>query len=102
MAAMSGVELVAHLESWHDMGDGWGPEPSHEGQGRQLTALLTTNPKAVSGIDDLPERLRPTYLRAIFHGWEAAIKADLELDWAQAADLIRGVLTHDDESIFPV
>lgn len=102
MSVMSPAELVAHLESWHDMGDGWGPEPSHEGQGRQLTALLTTNPKAVSGIDDLPGRLRPTYLRAIFHGWEAALKADLELDWAQAADLIRGVLTHDDESIFPV
>ena len=49
-----------------------------------------------------PTRLRPTYLRAILHGWEAALKADLELDWAQVADLIRGVLTHDDESAFPV
>ena len=102
MSVMSPAELVAHLESWHDMGDGWGPEPSHEGQGRALTALLTTNPKAVSGIDDLPDRLRPTYLRAILHGWEAALKADLELDWSQVADLIRGVLTHDDESAFPV
>lgn len=102
MSVMSPAELVAHLESWHDMGDGWGPEPSHEGQGRALTALLTTNPKAVAGIDDLPRRLRPTYLRAILHGWEAALKADLELDWPQAADLIHGVLIHDDESAFPV
>jgi hypothetical protein len=102
MLVMSPAELVAHLESWHDTGNGWGPEPSHEGQGRQLTALLTTNPKALSSIDDLPNRLRPTYVRAILHGWEAAFKADLELDWEQTADLIRGVLTHDDESIFPV
>lgn len=102
MSIMSPAELVAHLESWHDMGNGWGPEPSHEGQGRALTAVLTTNPKAVVGIDDLTDRLRPTYLRAILHGWEAALKADLELDWAQAADLIRDVLAHDDESAFPV
>ena len=102
MSVMSPAELVAHLESWHDMGNGWGPEPSHEGQGRALTALLTTNPKAVAGIDNLPDRLRPTYLRAILHGWEAAVKSDLELDWAQVASLIRGILTHDDESTFPV
>jgi hypothetical protein len=72
MAAMSPTELVAHLESWHDTGTGWGPEPSHEGQGRELTALLTTNPKALAGVSGLVDRLRPTYLRAILRGWEAA------------------------------
>lgn len=102
MSVMSPTELVAHLESWHDAGNGWGQEPSHEGQGRELTALLTTNPKAVAGIDDLVERLRPTYLRAILQGWEAALKADLGLDWVQAEQLLRGVLAHSDESIFPV
>ena len=102
MWAMSSTELIAHLESWHDTGNGRGPEPSHEGQGRQLTALLTTNPGALSGIDDLPNRLRPTYLRAILYGWEAAFNADFELDWEQTANLIGEVLTHSDESIFPV
>lgn len=102
MLAMSSTELIAHLESWHDTGNGRGPEPSHEGQGRQLTALLTTNPRALSGIDDLPNRLRPTYLRAILYGWEAAFNADFELDWEQTANLIGEVLTHSDESIFPV
>lgn len=102
MSMMSPPELVAHLESWHDTGNGWGPEPSHEGQGRQLTALLTTNPKALAGIDDLIERLRPTYLRAILQGWSAALKADLEPDWHQAVEVTQGVLTHSDESAFPV
>jgi hypothetical protein len=101
MAAMSPAELVVHLETWHDKGDGWGPEPSHEGQGRELIALITTNPEMFAGISDLVGRLRPTYLRAILHGWEAAIKADLELDWAQAAEVIAGVLRHSDESAFP-
>jgi len=101
MAAMSPTELVAHLESWHDTGSGWGPEPSHEGQGRELTALLTTNPKALAGVNGLVDRLRPTYLRAILRGWEAALKAELEPDWVQVSDLIDGVLGHADESSFP-
>jgi hypothetical protein len=102
MSVMSPAELVAHLESWHDEGDGWGPEPSHEGQGRELTALLTTNPKAIAGVADLATRLRPTYLRAILRGWEAALKANQELEWDEALELVRGVLTHEDESPFPV
>jgi hypothetical protein len=101
MAAMSPVELVAQLSSWHATGDGWGPEPSHEGQARELAGLLTTNPLALVGVSNLVEQLRPTYLRAILQGWEAALKADLALDWSQAADLIRDVLTHSDESSFP-
>ncbi|MEU1808419.1 hypothetical protein [Micromonospora aurantiaca (nom. illeg.)] len=102
MAAMSPTELVAHLASWHDTGDGWGPEPSHEGQGRELAGLLTTNPHAITGVADLIEQLRPTYLRAILRGWEAALKADMELHWSQVAALIRDVLAHEDESPFPV
>jgi hypothetical protein len=101
MAAMTPAELGAHLESWHDTGNRWGPEPSHEGQGRELQALLTTNPKALAGVEDLIGRLRPTYLRAMFQGWEAALKADLELDWTQVTNLIGGVLAHGDESDFP-
>lgn len=101
MATMTPFELVAHLESWHHTGKGWGPEPSHEGQGRELTALITTNPKALVGVDSLINRLRPTYLRAILRGWEAALKADQELDWSQAGDLTGDVLVHSDESALP-
>jgi hypothetical protein len=102
MAAMSPHELIEQLASWHDLGSGWGPEPSHEGQGRELAALLTTHPLAVSGVTDLIRRLRPTYLRAILQGWSAALKVDLELDWTQVSDLIRDVLDHGNSSSFPV
>lgn len=101
MAAMKPTELVAHLESWHDAGKRWGPEPSHEGQGRELAGLITTNPKSLVGVENLIGQLRPTYLRAILHGWQAALKADLDLDWAQVADLTGAVLAHGDESAFP-
>jgi len=101
MSLMSPPELVGQLASWHDAGDGFGPGPSHEGQARELTGLLATNPTAVAGVTDLVARLRPTYLRAILRGWQAALKAKLELDYQQVAQMILGVLTHGVESDFP-
>lgn len=102
MAAMAPAELVAHLANWHDEGNGWGPEPSHEGQGRALSGLLTTHPLALRGVANLGSQLRPTYLRSILQGWEAALKADLELDWPQAAEVLEFVLDHTLASPFPI
>ncbi|MBN9618504.1 MAG: hypothetical protein J0H43_02050, partial [Actinobacteria bacterium] len=102
MSAMSPTELVAHLESWHSAEGRWGPEPSHEGQGRGLAMLLTSDPIALSGIEGLVERLRPTYLRAILEGWTAAFNADLDLDWPRVVTLVRDVLAHGEQSTFPV
>lgn len=101
MLTMSSVELVAHLESWHAPAKGWGPEPSHEGQGRQLTTLLTTNPRALVGVARLVDRLRPTYMRAILQGWLAALRADAKPEWHQVAEVTNAVLAHSDDSAFP-
>ena len=101
MSVMSPTELAVHLESWHSTAQRVGPEPSHEGQGRELTTLLTSNPQAIAGLENLVDRLRPTYLRAILRGWEAALKAGLDLDWDTTVELVGDVLAHDDESAFP-
>jgi hypothetical protein len=101
MSVMSPTELAVHLESWHSTAQRVGPEPSHEGQARELTTLLTSNPQAIAGVEDLVDRLRPTYLRAILGGWEAALKAGLDLDWDAAVELVGDVLAHGDESAFP-
>lgn len=101
MAAMSSEELIAHLETWHDSGDGWGPEPSHEGQARELMSLVSSNPQAIAEVKDLVRRLRPTYLRAILGAWEAALKANFDLDWSQVTDTVRDVLAHGDELDLP-
>lgn len=102
MAALAPMELVAQLEGWHDEGDGWGPEPSHEGQARVLEAVVTSNSYALDGQRDLVRRLRPTYLRAILSGWEGALKSELALPWEQVLTLIGDILDHSDESEFPV
>jgi hypothetical protein len=98
MALMTGDDLIAHLESWHASGSGWDPEPSHEGQGRELSSLLATNPNALGDVVGIVERLRPTYVRAILTGWEAALKADLPLDWGPVVRTLSEVLSHADES----
>lgn len=102
MAALAPMELVAHLEGWHDDGGGWGPEPSHEGQARVLEAVVTANPLALHGQQELVRRLRPTYLRAVLSGWEGGLKAELDLPWDQVLSLVAQVLDHSDESDFPV
>lgn len=99
MSVMSAEELAAHLESWR-AGEVRGPAPSHEGQGRELTALVTTNPHILDGVAGLVERFRPIYVRSILQGWETALKAGLELDWTWVAEMIQQVLSHADESRF--
>jgi len=101
MAGMSPQELVAHLETWHDLGDGWGSEPSHEGQARELTTLVTASPKFLSGVEGLVRRLRPTYLRAILRAWATAFKAGLDLDWDEVFETVHDVLVHRDELDLP-
>lgn len=101
MSVMSPNELVAHLASWQAPTDRWGPSPSHEGQGRELSALIATNPRVVDGVENLIDKLRPIYLRAILQGWGAAIKSEIPLGWRFAADFIYGILTHSNSSSFP-
>ncbi|KPN22034.1 hypothetical protein AO716_03280 [Arthrobacter sp. Edens01] len=101
MAAMSPSELVAQLESWHMTDERFGPSPSHEGQSRVLVAVLTANPRALGEVTGLVRRLRPTYIRAAFSGWEAAFKAGLDLDWVVVIDALADAVKHGRESSFP-
>jgi hypothetical protein len=98
LSAKSPTELVEHLAGWHPQ-QGW-MTPSHEGQARELTALLGANPDALRGERDLVRRLRPTYLRAVLRGWEEALKAKRQLPWEEVVGLGGAVLEHEDESDF--
>ncbi|KQO99689.1 hypothetical protein ASF30_07215 [Leifsonia sp. Leaf264] len=99
LESMSPAALVTHLATWNPEPDSW-HGPSHGGQGRMLTTLLTTAPRALEGETDLALRLRPTYLSAILRGWEAAIQSDAKPDWPQLVGLVRDVLGLPDVSAF--
>jgi hypothetical protein len=98
MSTKSPNELVELLANWHPEQD-W-MAPSHEGQSRELSALIVANPDALHGETDLVQRLRPTYLRAVLRGWGEALKAKSELPWEEVVDLGRAVLEHGDKSNF--
>lgn len=93
MAEMTADDLSQHLISWKPDSDLWNG-PSHEGQGRELTLVITAKPRALDGQAKLVDRLRPLYLRAILQGWEAAVHGEEELGWQQVLEVTGGVLGH--------
>lgn len=100
LAEMTASELIDFLETWRS-GDEW-MGPTHEGVARELTEVITKNPKALEGQRDLIQRLRPTYLRGIISGWDAAYRAGGEIDWASAIELLGAVIAHSNETHFEV
>ncbi|MFZ2545133.1 MAG: hypothetical protein WAW80_04100 [Candidatus Saccharimonadales bacterium] len=91
-------EIIGHLVNWKPT-DSW-KSPTHEGQGRELTSVVSTNPKVIAGVDKLIERLRPTYIRAIIQGWSAAIKTDIVPDWNQVIETVGDTLKEGVDSRF--
>jgi hypothetical protein len=80
MRGMSDEELIEQLRSWHPDAETF-MGPTHEGQGRVLTEVLTKDPSRFAGcLDDL-KTLRPTYVRALVRGWKAAVEAGEALSW---------------------
>lgn len=97
MMALTAEQLAHHLETWRpEAGSRHGP--SHEGQGRELTTILTTKPAALEGAVNIVDRLRPLYLRAMLHGWRAAIAGHETMNWDQIIEVVRGILGHADVS----
>ena len=99
MAQMTGDALLVHLESWHPDPVQW-RGPSHEGQGRGLTAVLATRPDFLPADVDRIVGLRPTYLRSVVRGWTEARKADLELPWEVVVSVVERAVALQDASSF--
>ena len=90
MRRMTDDELIDHLRAWHPDPDAWA-KPTHEGQGRTLTAALTTQPGRLATRLDEIKTLRPTYLRAIVRSWELALEADHEVPWEASCPYVSGL-----------
>jgi hypothetical protein len=99
IAAMAAQDLLRHLETWHPDPQQW-HGPSHEGQGRELTAVVTDRPDLFDGLTNDILTLRPTYLRAVLRGWENACAAGHELPWPEVVAVIQRTLELPDRSPF--
>jgi hypothetical protein len=87
LASMTSAELVAYLEDWKPTSD-WPLGASHEGLGRELTALVAEKPEIYAAACAEFRRLaEPTYVRAVLQGFQDALKAKRKFEWPLVLDL---------------
>lgn len=79
-------DLIEHLRSWHPEPDNW-IGPSHRGQARVLTEMLSSQPGRLSDRIAELQTLRPTYVSAVVSAWQAAVKAGNALPWDEILPL---------------
>lgn len=96
MEAMSDEALLEHLAQWHPVESGW-DAPTHEGQGQILADVVGARPERfVLGIEQV-KSLRPTYIRAIFRGWQLAVEAGRAVPWEFILRLSVWVASYSDD-----
>jgi hypothetical protein len=88
LSDMEADALLRHLQTWHPDPEEW-HGPSHEGQGRELTAAVTDRPDLFDRLTDSLVSLRPTYLRAVLRGWQNACAAGRSLPWPRIVAVIQ-------------
>jgi hypothetical protein len=82
-------EIVAFLNTWQWSGD---PMMSPEGLGRELTALVASEPKPFATDTSQFQGLDPTYVRAFLSGLRDAAKEKRAFSWPPVLNLCRWVM----------
>jgi hypothetical protein len=90
LKSMEIEELISFLDSWRPSGDPMAPSP--EGLGRELTALVSSEPERFSIETKQFEKLDPTYVRALLSGFREALKQQKSFQWTPILDLCRWVI----------
>jgi len=103
MSTMDPDKLLAFLESWEPPKEVYGPEPSREGFGRELEAVIKNNPKSfIENIRSfLSPKIHPVYVTHLFYGLREALK-DQSLDWVAVVHFISEFTNALKESALPV
>jgi len=87
---MSIEELVSFLNTWQPSEDPMSPSP--EGLGRELTALVTSEPDRFAAEARRFQGLEPTYIRALLLGLREVVKQKASFPWRPVLDLCRWVM----------
>jgi hypothetical protein len=82
---------VEFLKSWKPSTTDW-MAPSPEGLGRELTALVASDPERFAKAADQFCGLDPTYIRGVMHGLEEAAKKNTKFTWDLVITLCRWVV----------
>lgn len=97
LKAMEIDELVAFLKSWKPSDD-W-MSPSREGLGRDLTTVVSSDPKRFAAESGKFEGLDPTYVRSIISGFCKAIEQKMSFNWKPIIDLFLWVVNQPRDTI---
>lgn len=90
LRSMSVEEIAQDLASWQPSGEFM--EPSPEGLGRQLTAVIAEDPERFAALSGQFQGLHPTYVRAYFHGLRDAATQGRPFPWSPVLNLCHWVL----------
>src|SRR6266571_617908 len=89
LRSMNTVEVIAYLKTWQPSEDPMGP--SQEGLGRELTALVASEPERFATDARLFQGLDPTYVRSILRGFHEAIGQRKAFPWESVLSLCQWV-----------
>lgn len=95
LRAMSIEELVAYLRTWEPQ-EGW-RSPSPEGLGRELSALVASEPERFAAAALRFKGLDPTYVRSLLRGLCDAARNGHVFSWEQAIDLAQWIVEQNQE-----
>lgn len=85
LRSMSIEDLILFLKSWQPSGQHMSPSP--EGLGRQLSALVKSEPNRFGEQASNFKGIEPTYVRAILSGLRDAVKDGRILKWSSVISL---------------
>lgn len=85
-------EVIEYLQHWRPTDDsGWHFGPSIDGLGSVLSGVIAARPQEYSRIAERFRELDPTYVRALFSGFETALRQSAAFSWEGPLRLANGV-----------
>lgn len=99
LRTMSVADLVSYLKTWEPPKDEMAPPASAEGLGRELTALVASEPKRFSEGALQFQGLDATYVRSFFDGLANAAKQKTGFTWSPVVELCQWAVSQTGRSI---
>jgi hypothetical protein len=89
-------DLVSYLNNWQPNGGKLFESP--EGLGRNLSAIVSTEPERYAESTDKLIGIEPTYIRSILYGFQQAASKNINFNWLKVLTLCDWVLKQKIES----
>ncbi len=96
LRSMSVEALVSFLKTWRPSGEFMAPSP--DGLGRELTALVASEPERFAADAGRFQSVEPTYARGLLSGFREAVKQKCTFPWLPLLDLCYWIVSQPREN----